>query len=174
MPNFYTFRPADATENIKCWQKALTMNSPTAFVCSRQKLRVLKDKKVYGDVENGGYLLTTRDNATVTLMASGSEVMLALQTACALENDGINANIVSVPCFDLLCEQPKEYIDKILDPNTTIIAIEASSAIEYYKFAKYVIGMDSFGQSAPADELFHKFGFTPPQLKDKIESFLAC
>jgi transketolase len=173
LPNFYTFRPADASENVKCWQKALTMNAPTGFVCSRQKLLTLKDKRVFGDVENGGYLLTQRDNATVTLMASGSEVMLALQTACFLESDfGIKANIVSVPCFDLLCEQDQSYIDKIIDPNTKVIAIEASTAMEYYKFADHVIGMDGFGASGKADELFDKFGFTIDKLKVKIKNLM--
>ncbi|MEA3290168.1 MAG: transketolase [Campylobacterota bacterium] len=174
MPNFYTFRPADATENIECWKKALTMNAPTAFVTSRQKLKTLKPEKAHGEVSNGGYLLTKRDNAKVTLMASGSEVMLALQTACFLESDfGINANIVSVPCFDLLCEQSKEYIDTIIDPNTTVVAIEAATAMEYYKFADHVIGMESFGESGPANKLFEKFGFTVDQLKVKIKDLVS-
>jgi len=173
LPNFYTFRPADASENVKCWQKALTMNAPTAFVCSRQKLMTLKDKRVHGDVQNGGYLLTQRENATVTLIASGSEVMEALQTACALEVDGISCNIVSVPCFDLLCEQDKEYINTIIKPDTIKIAIEMSSSMEWYKFADEVIGMNSFGASAPANDLFEKFGFTQKQLKTKIEKIVA-
>ena len=174
MPNFYTFRPADATENVECWKTALTMKAPTAFVTSRQKLKTLKPEKEYGEVSNGGYLLTKRENAKVTLMASGSEVMLALQTACFLESDyGINANIVSVPCFDLLCEQSKEYIDTIIDPNTTVIAIEAATAMEYYKFADHVIGMDTFGQSGPAGELFDKFGFTINKLKVQIKELIG-
>ena len=173
LPNFYTFRPADATENVKCWQKALTMNAPTAFVCSRQKLKTLKPTREIGDVQNGGYLLAKRDDATVTLMASGSEVMLILQTACFLESEfGIKCNIVSVPCFDLLCEQDKEYIDTIINPNHTVIAVEAASAVEYYKFANHVIGMDSFGASAPADKLFDKFGFTIDKLKLKIKDLI--
>jgi transketolase len=173
MPNFYTFRPADATENVKCWQKALTMSAPTGFVCSRQKLKTLKPTREIGDVQNGGYLLAKRDNATVTLMASGSEVMLALQTACHLEDDyGIKCNIVSVPCFDLLVEQDKEYIDSIIDPNHTVIAIEMATAYEYYKFADHIIGMDSFGASAPANKLFDKFGFTIDKLKVKIKELV--
>jgi transketolase len=174
MPNFYTFRPADASENVECWKKALTMNAPTAFVCSRQKLKTLKPQKEYGEVSNGGYLLTKRENATVTLMASGSEVMLCLQTACFLESEfGIKANVVSVPCFDLLCEQDKEYIDTIIDPDTTVIAVEAATAMEYYKFADHVIGMESFGESGPAGELFEKFGFTKEQLKLKVKDLVS-
>ena len=172
LPNFYVFRPADATENVECWKKALTMNAPTAFVCSRQKLKTLKPTKELGEVANGGYLITKRENATVTLMASGSELMLALQTACDLEVDGIMANIVSVPCFDLLVEQDKQYIDSIIDPNTKVIAIEASRSFEWYKFAHEVIGMDSFGASGNANELFDKFGFTRPKLKAKIKELI--
>ena len=153
LPNFYTFRPADASENIKAWKKALTMQSPTAFVCSRQGLKVLKDERVFGDVENGAYLLKQRENATITIMASGSEVILALQTACALEKNGIFANIVSVPCFDLLLEQDKEYVAKIIDPKTRVYAVEAARGLEYYKYADVVFGMDSFGASGPADKL---------------------
>jgi transketolase len=173
LPNFYTFRPADASENVKSWQKALTMNAPTAFVCSRQKLEVLKDERVTGDVENGGYLLKQREGATVTLMASGSEVMTALHAACDLESQGIVCNIVSVPCFDLLCEQDKAYIDSIIDPETVVIAIEAATAMEYYKFADYVIGMETFGESGPANELFEKFGLTKEKVAAKVQELLA-
>jgi transketolase len=173
LPNFYTFRPADASENVKSWKKALTMNAPTAFVCSRQKLEVLKDERVTGDVENGGYLLKQREGATVTLMASGSEVMTALHAACDLESQGIVCNIVSVPCFDLLCEQDKAYIDSIIDPETVVIAIEAATAMEYYKFADYVIGMETFGESGPANELFEKFGLTKEKVAAKVQELLA-
>ncbi len=168
MPNFYTFRPADASENVKCWKKALSMNSPSAFVCSRQKLAVLKDNRVYGDVDRGGYLLTKRDNAKITLIASGSEVELVLYSACSLEEKGINANIVSVPCFDLFVEQDREYIDKVIDPNTKVLAIEAGSGIEWYRFADEVLSMNSFGASAPADKLFKKFGFSIPSWCKKL------
>jgi transketolase len=172
MPNFYTFRPADAFENIECWKKALTMDSPTAFVLTRQKLKTLKPHKEYGEVSNGAYLLTKRADATVTIMASGSEVMLCLQTACHLEEIGIICNIVSVPCFDLLCEQPQSYIDTILDKNTTTIAVEMATATEYYRFASFVIGIDSFGSSAKDKDLLSKYGFTTDKLKQKITKLI--
>ena len=175
MPNFYTFRPADATENVECWKKALTMDAPTGFVCSRQKLKTLKPKKEIGEVANGGYLLASRDDADVTLMASGSEVMLCLQTACKLEEEfGILCNIVSVPCFDLLCEQDEDYIDEIIDPDGKfVIAVETATAQEYYRFADFVIGMNSFGESGPANELFDKYGFTITKLKETIKDLVS-
>ena len=172
LPNFYTFRPADASENVESWKVALKMNAPTAFVCSRQNLEVLKDKREIGTVANGGYLLKKREGATITIMASGSEVMLAMQTACNLEKDGIKANVVSVPCFDLLVEQDKSYIDSIIDPNTKVFAVEAARGMEYYKFADEVYGMDTFGASAPAGKLFEKFGFTIEALQEKIKNDL--
>lgn len=168
LPNFYTFRPADATENVESWKVALKMKAPTAFVCSRQGLKVLKDDKAFGNVSNGGYLLTKRENANITIMASGSEVMLALQAACMLEDEGIFANVVSVPCFDLLLEQDKAYLEKIIDKNTKVYAVEAARGLEYYRFADVVFGMDTFGASGPADQLFEEFGFTKEKLKAKI------
>jgi transketolase len=160
LPNFYLWRPADATENVEAWKKALTIKAPHGFVLSRQKLKTLKPKKDFGEVANGAYLLKKRKDASLTLMASGSEVMLALQSACHLEVIGIKANIVSVPCLDLFNEQSQEYKDKVILSNTKVIAIEAGIATEYYRYADKLIAMNNFGASAPADELFKKFGFT--------------
>ena len=174
MPNFYTFRPADATENIECWKTALTMSAPTGFVCSRQGLENLNGKKVTGEVSNGGYLVEKRVGADLTLMASGSEVALCLSAAAELEKEEIIVNVVSVPCFDLLCEQSEDYIDEIINPDETfVIAVEAASAMEYYKFADHVIGMNGFGESGPAGELFEKFGFTTDTLVANIKKFVA-
>ncbi len=172
LPNFYTFRPADATENVESWKIALKLNAPSAFVCSRQGLKVLKDSREIGTVANGGYLIKKREGATVTIMASGSELMLAMQSACQLEKDGIKANIVSVPCFDLLVEQDKKYIDSIIDPSTKVFAVEAARGMEYYKFADVVYGMDTFGASAPAKDLFNEFGFTIESIVKRIKNDL--
>jgi len=174
MPNFYTFRPADASENVECWKKALSMkNSPSAFVLSRQKLQTLKAGEIaFGEVANGGYLVKKRENATLTIISSGSELMPSLKAACHLELAGINANVVSVPCFDLFVEQDKEYIDKVIDPDTKVLAVEAASGNEWYRFADDVLCMDSFGASAPANELFKKFGFTIKGIKQKAMALM--
>ncbi len=172
LPNFYVFRPADATENVASWKTALKLNAPSAFVCSRQGLQVLKDDKEFGEVSKGAYLLKKRENASITIMASGSELMLALQTACALEKDGILANIVSVPCFDLFLEQDQVYVDQVIKKETKVFAVEAARALEYYKYADVVYGMDTFGASGPAPELFEEFGFTIDKLKAKIKNDL--
>ena len=165
MPNFYTFRPADGNENALCWKAALNLRAPSAFVLSRQGLAPL-EKGDFGGVENGAYLLKRVQNAKITLIASGSEVELCVKAAEILAAKGIGANVVSAPCFDLLCEQPREYVDKILDPQTKIIAVEAASALEWYKFADEIYSMKSFGESGKAGALFEYFGFTPEKIAE--------
>ena len=165
MPNFYTFRPADGNENALCWKAALNLRAPSAFVLSRQGLAPL-EKGEFGGVENGAYLLKSAQNAKITLISSGSEVELCVKAAEILAAKGIGATVVSAPCFDLLCEQPREYVDKILDPQTKIIAVEAASALEWYKFADEIYSMKSFGESGKAGALFEYFGFTPEKIAE--------
>ena len=160
LPDFYVWRPADATENVEAWKTALTMKAPHGFVLSRQKLKTLKPKRDFGDVSKGAYIVKKREGATMTLMASGSELMPCLQAACHLEVLGIKANVVSVPCLDLFNEQDDAYKAAVVDPDTKVLAVEAARATEYYRYADDVLGMDTFGASAPADALFEKFGFT--------------
>ena len=168
LPNFYVWRPADGAENIEAWKVALEMKkSPSAFVCSRQNLSVLPSA-VKGSAAQGGYLLASDADATITLMASGSEVELSLKVKEALNAKGVKANVVSVPCYDLFIEQDKSYIDSIINPATKKVAIEAARGLEWYRLADEVIGMDTFGASAPADKLFVKFGFTVEAVLAKI------
>jgi len=93
-------------------------------------------------------------------MASGSELMPCLKAACHLAVLGIKANVVSVPCLDLFNEQDAEYKNTVVDPSTKVLAVEAATATEFYRYADDVLGMETFGASAPADLLFEKFGFT--------------
>jgi len=169
LPNFYVWRPADGAENVEAWKTALTMRkSPSAFVCSRQNLALLPHAKK-GSASQGGYLLASDEAATITLMASGSEVELALKVKEALSAKGEKVNVVSVPCYDLFIEQEESYIDSIIKPETKKVAIEAARGLEWYKLADRVIGMDRFGASAPAEELFDKFGFTVENILQKIK-----
>jgi transketolase len=169
LPNFYVWRPADGRENVEAWKTALSMkNSPSAFVCSRQNLAVLPDA-VSGESSRGAYLLASDSDAVITLMASGSEVELALSVKEALNEKGVPANVVSVPCFDLFIEQDKKYTDSIIKEDTKKVAIEAARGMEWYRFADEVICMDGFGASAPASELFEKFGFSVESILEKIK-----
>jgi transketolase len=114
-------------------------------------------------------LVAKDEDAILTLMASGSEVSLALKVKEAVNQEGVSVNVASIPCFDLFIEQDKNYIDAILEPQTKKVAIEASRGMEWYRFADEVIGMNGFGASAPAGELFKKFGFNVESIIKKIK-----
>lgn len=169
LPNFYVWRPADGAENNVAWQVALEMrNSPSAFVCSRQNLGVLPTP-AKGEIAKGGYLVASDEDAVITLMASGSEVELALKVKESLNAIDVPVNVASIPCYDLFIEQDKSYRDSIIIEGTKTVAIEAARGLEWYRLADTVIGMDSFGASAPAGQLFEKFGFNVESILDKIK-----
>ena len=168
LPNFYVWRPADGNENISAWQWALEKkDAPSAFVCSRQGLPLLGTAAA-GSALQGGYLLEEEDDATLTLMASGSEVALATEVKSLLADQGVKTNVVSVPCFDLFIEQDDAYIASIIKPGTRTVAIEAARGMEWFRFARTVIGMEGFGASAPAGDLFSRFGFTAEAIAARL------
>lgn len=169
MPGFYAFRPADGNENVKCWQIALSLDAPSAFVLSRQGLEPLP-KPVFGEPKNGGYLIKESSGAKITLIASGSEVELCLKAANLLESKDIKTNVVSVPCFEILSKQEKSYLDRILKGK--VLAVEAASGLEWYKFADEVLGMQTFGESGKAGDLFKHFGFSDTNIAKIAESLL--
>ena len=158
IPNLYLFRPADANENVNCWKAALNINAPVVFALSRQGLENVTPKDT--DLSKGAYVLR-EGKADITLAASGSEVSLALEVA-----EDIDARVVSVPCFDLLEEQPQEFKDSLFKGN--VIAIEAARALEWYKYADMVIGMNSFGASGKGSEVYKHFGFSKEAILEKI------
>ncbi|WP_120889996.1 transketolase [Helicobacter pylori] len=157
LPHFYAFRPSDAFENKACMQVALSLNAPSALILSRQNLPVL-DEVSKEQVLKGAYVKHDAKDPIITLVASGSEVSLALESAKILERENIPTQVVSVPCFDLLVEQDESYLKELFKGK--VLVIEASRAIEWYRFADKIIGMDSFGSSAKGDKLFEKFGFS--------------
>lgn len=157
LPHFYAFRPSDAFENKACMQVALSLNAPSALILSRQNLPVL-DEVSKEQVLKGAYVKHHSKDPIITLVASGSEVSLALESAKILERENIPTQVVSAPCFDLLIEQDESYSKELFKGK--VLAIEASRAIEWYRFADKIIGMDSFGSSAKGDKLFEKFGFS--------------
>ncbi|GAA8590254.1 transketolase [Helicobacter pylori] len=157
LPHFYAFRPSDAFENKACMQVALSLNAPSALILSRQNLPVL-DEVSKEQVLKGAYVKHHSKDPIITLVASGSEVSLALESAQILERENIPTQVVSAPCFDLLIEQDESYFKELFKGK--VLVIEASRAIEWYRFADKIIGMDSFGSSAKGDKLFEKFGFS--------------
>ncbi|EMH10100.1 transketolase [Helicobacter pylori] len=157
LPNFYAFRPSDAFENKACMQVALSLNAPSALILSRQNLPVL-DEVSKEQVLKGAYVKHHSKDPIITLVASGSEVSLALESAQILERENIPTQVVSAPCFDLLIEQDESYFKELFKGK--VLVVEASRAIEWYRFADKIVGMDSFGSSAKGDKLFEKFGFS--------------
>ncbi|WRA12036.1 transketolase [Helicobacter pylori] len=157
LPHFYAFRPSDAFENKACMQVALSLNAPSALILSRQNLPVL-DEVSKEQVLKGAYVKHHSKDPIITLVASGSEVSLALESAKILERENIQTQVISAPCFDLLIEQDESYLKELFKGK--VLVIEASRAIEWYRFADKIIGMDSFGSSAKGDKLFEKFGFS--------------
>lgn len=165
MPNFHVFRPADGRETAAAWYSALTSKTtPTAIVGSRQNLPQLAGSGK--DALKGGYVLSDSDKATpdAILMASGSEVSLAVEAKEALKKEGIDVRVVSMPCMDLFDEQSDEYKESVLPKAVRArVSIEALSTFGWDKYTGLDganIGMTGFGASAPGNVLFEKFGFT--------------
>ena len=165
LPNFNTFRPADARETIAAWYAAMVSKStPTAIVLTRQNLPQLdgSGKKAL----KGAYIIKEASKSTpdIILIASGSEVSLAIEAAAELEKDNISTRVVSMPCMDVFETQSKEYKEEVLPKNVrNRVAIEALSSFGWDRYTGLdgrVISMNSFGASAPQDLLFKKFGFT--------------
>ena len=174
MPNLLVFRPADANENVACWQVGLDSKMPCAFVLSRQNLPVLESytPQLKEQVQKGGYVILSQDNPHITLMASGSEVSLALKAAQSLEQVGIKTQVVSVPCFDLLLEQDKSYKASLCKGK--VLAIEASRGLEWHIFADDVIGMSGFGASGKGDALFEHFGFSVAHIVEVAQELVKA
>ncbi|MBZ7964041.1 transketolase [Campylobacter sp. 2457A] len=165
MPDCLTFRPADGVENVKAWKIALNKQMPSAFVLSRQKLKALSEP-VFGDVENGAYLLKEDENPKFTLLSSGSEVSLCLDVANELAKQNITCNVVSMPCFELFNQQENDYKKRILQGE--VIGVEAASSHELYKFCHRVYGIESFGESGKDKDVFEHFGFSVSKLLNFI------
>ncbi len=169
LPNFYAFRPCDAFENTACMQIALSLSAPSGLILSRQNLPVL-DEVSKEQVLKGAYVKYDAKNPAITLVASGSEVSLALESAKMLERENIPTQVVSAPCFDLLVEQDESYLKELFKGK--VLVIEASRAIEWYRFADKIIGIDSFGSSAKGDKLFEKFGFSVENITTQAKRLL--
>lgn len=169
LPHFYAFRPSDAFENKACMQVALSLNAPSALILSRQNLPVL-DEVSKEQVLKGAYVKHHSKDPIITLVASGSEVSLALESAKILERENIPTQVVSAPCFDLLIEQDESYFKELFKGK--VLVVEASRAIEWYRFADKIIGMDSFGSSAKGDKLFEKFGFSVENITAQAKRLL--
>lgn len=169
IPNLNVWRPCDAVETLVAWGHGLQAeNNPTLLALSRQNLpHQTRDAKTLDNVIKGGYVLLENADADITLIATGSEVELAMAAAKEL-----NARVVSIPCVELFRSQDRAYKAEVLG-NTKRLAIEAGVTRGWYEFADDVIGINTFGASAPAGQLFEHFGFTVDNVIQHAQALLA-
>ncbi len=165
IPNFTVFRPADANETLQAWKLAVQRSGPSAFALSRQNLAILPQiDNVTAGVARGGYVLADADGPPdVILVATGSEVHLALAAQTELAASGVNARVVSMPSWELWKEQDDAYRAGVLPADVPKLAVEAGITTGWRDVLGAeadVIGIDRFGASAPGDVLMEKFGFT--------------
>lgn len=177
-PNLYTWRPADLLETYVSWQAALNFKrGPTCLALSRQSLPALNhfNRRVQ-DVERGGYVLKNcRGTPEAILIATGSEVAIALAVADKLE-EHYQVRVVSMPCMERYMEQDLDYRRSVLDPNTNLrVAIEAGASLPWYRFTGLqgrIVGLDNFGLSAPAGQAYASLGFDVDKISAMIDSVL--
>jgi len=178
LPNHYVIRPCDAVETLEAWECAMAAtDTPTSLSLTRQGLPTLRTKRNDENlVAKGAYVLrepkSTRD---ITLLATGSEVHLAVEAAAELEKYGLNAAVVSMPCWELFDEQEQAYKDVVLG-TAPRMAIEAALELGWSKYtgnADNFVGMNGFGASAPADRLYEHFGITPNGVAQAARDLIA-
>jgi transketolase len=166
IPNLLVMRPADTMETAECWQIALEhMTTPSVLALTRQNLAAVRSEFSSENLcARGAYELSPADgNPEVTIFASGSEVAIALEAQSELQADGVGARVVSVPCFQLFAAQSAKYRKSVIGSATVRIAVEAAVSQGWERFIGedgVFIGMNGFGASGPAEELYEHFGIT--------------
>jgi transketolase len=177
IPGLVVIRPADATETVEAWRVALERTGPVAFALSRQGLPVLDRESLApaSGLARGAYVLTPGEEAGVVLIATGSEVSLALAARERLAAEGIRATVVSMPSWELFEEQDSAYRESVLRPGTKRLAIEAGVTMGWEKYVGEggsVLGWDSFGMSAPGDTALATAGFTVDNVVTRARTLL--
>jgi transketolase len=182
VPNMTVIRPADANEVVEAWKAAIRNNTgPTVLVFTRQGLPVL-DRSVYPAADNlhkGGYVLWQSEQGTpdVILIGTGSELHVVLDAGKRLEADGVKARVVALPSWELFDRQPAEYRESVLPSQVRArVAVEAGIALGWERYVGLdgvVIGMHSFGASAPGAVLAEKFGFTAENIVEQAKALLT-
>ncbi|NCU88964.1 MAG: transketolase, partial [Proteobacteria bacterium] len=155
----------------------ISESSPTCLVLSRQNTSAISRTKEQIDaIENGGYLIKEEGDATLSLIASGSELQLALDASDVLLNEhGIKTNVISMPCLDVFLEQGDDYQSKVIKPDLPALVVELSHPNSWYKILNKgdkVLGIESFGESAPANVLLEHFGFTTANVVELSKSLV--
>jgi transketolase len=181
MPQLDVYRPADAVETAECWALALTSEDPSILALTRQNVRPLRTQKSEENLcARGAYRLKAAENARkVIIIATGSEVEIAIDAAEKLEAQGIGTDVVSMPCTERFDAQPRQYREDILPDvsNREIlrVSIEAGTTFGWERYVGLhglKIGIDRFGVSAPAKDAYDYFGLTPDKIATRITDFM--
>ena len=179
IPNFAVLRPADANEVAEAWKSVIKRNKPAGFLLSRQNLRTV-DRTTHGaanGVDKGAYILKESSSAAkVTIIATGSEVGIALDAQIALEAEGVATRVVSAPCLEWFNEQPASYRESVISTSTLRVSIEAGIALgwrEYVGDSGIIVSLDHWGASAAAGKLFTEFGLTSERVIADVKKALA-
>lgn len=177
IPNLDVWRPADATETAIAWVKGIENNEgPTALLLSRQNLPPVANKTAAADIARGGYVVSAAANAKAVLIATGSEVKLALDAQAALAEAGVAVNVVSMPSTTTFDQQDKAWRDQVLPAGLPRVAVEAGHPDGWYKYVGLdgaVVGIARFGESAPAGLLFKEFGFTVENVVNTVRGVIS-
>lgn len=180
IPNLIVIRPADANETVQAWRVALEhADGPVVLVLSRQELPVLDQEKYAkaSELEHGAYILSDAADPQLLLIGTGSEVSLILQAQEKLQAESIPARVISMPSWELFEKQDAAYKEKIFPKNLKKrLAVEAGSTLGWHKYVTDdggIIGMTTFGESAPAEDLYKEFGFTVDNVVKQAKALLA-
>jgi transketolase len=175
IPNLLVMRPADAVETLECWQIALeSTTAPSILALSRQAVPAIRKDGSENLSAKGGYIISPAENPKVTIMATGTEVAIAIEAQAKLKAEGIAADVVSLPCFELFDKQPEAYKKSVLRAKLRV-GVEAAlkQGWESYLGENGIfIGMEGFGASAPAPELYKQFGITADNIVKKVKERL--
>jgi transketolase len=180
IPNMEVWRPCDTVESAVSWVAAVERkDGPSSLIFSRQNLQFQKrDEAQIANIRKGGYVLSeAAGSAQAVIIATGSEVDLAIKAQAALAAEGVHVRVVSMPSTNVFDNQDQAYKDSVLPPGMKRIAVEAGVTHGWYKYVGLdgaVVGMDCFGESAPAPELFKHFGFTTDNVVATVKKVLAA
>jgi transketolase len=170
IPNLNVIRPADAHETIAAWKVAMeSKGTPTVIVLTRQNVKNYQETNARG-LSKGAYIVSKEnDEFDGILLATGSEVELAMKAKDILKNKGVDVRVVSMPSHHLFDKQTKKYQKEILPKRKKTLAIEMGSTMSWYKYTKDIYGIDTFGASAPMEDVLEHFNFTAEKV---VEAFL--
>ena len=176
-PNLNNWRPADLVETAVAWENAVSSkDSPTCLIFSRQNTSpITRNTDQIDSIKNGGYLIKDNPGAQMTLIASGSELQMMLDASEVLEESGVIVNVVSMPCLDIFLNTSQEYQSAIIKDDLPILVAELSHPNSWFKLLNKkdkVLGIETFGESAPANVLLDHFGFNVPNVVKMAKSLM--